>query len=50
MFNLEGLTLIPAWISNDTQNKVWEAITDAFQNVNGYKKVMALHTLLGSSC
>ena len=29
-----GLTLIPAWISNDTHN-VWDEITYPFLNFNG---------------
>ena len=31
---IHGLTLIPAWISNDTPSKVWDGITYPFLNFN----------------
>ena len=34
-FNLHGLTLIPAWISNYIHYKVWDEITFPFLNLNG---------------
>ena len=34
-FYKHGLTIIPAWISNHTPNKVWDEITYPFQNFNG---------------
>ena len=34
-FTNNGLTLIPAWISNHTPNKVWDEITYPFLNFNG---------------
>ena len=30
-----GLTLIPAWISNNTHYNVWDVITYPFLNFNG---------------
>ena len=33
--NKHGLTLIPAWISNDMLSKVWDEITYPFLNFNG---------------
>ena len=30
-----GLTLIPAWINNHAQSKVWDGITYSFLNFNG---------------
>ena len=30
-----GLTLIPAWINNYTNSKVWDEITYTFLNFNG---------------
>ena len=35
IFYLHGLTLIPAWISNHIQYKVWDEITYSFLNFNG---------------
>ena len=34
-FYWHGLTLIPAWISNDMSNKVWDEITYPVPNFNG---------------
>ena len=34
-FYYQGLTLIPAWISNHTPSKVWDEITYPFLNFNG---------------
>ena len=34
-FYLHGLTLIPAWICNHIQYKVWDEITYPFLNLNG---------------
>ena len=34
-FYSNGLTLIPAWISNHMLSKVWDEITYPFLNVNG---------------
>ena len=33
-FYKHGLTLMPALISNHTQYKVWDEITDPFPNLN----------------
>ena len=33
-FYENGLTLIPAWISNYIHYKVWDEITDPFLNIN----------------
>ena len=35
-FYLHGLTLIPAWISNYIQYKLWDEITYPFLNFNGF--------------
>ena len=34
-FYYNGLTLIPAWISNHMPGKVWDEITNPFLNFNG---------------
>ena len=34
-FTNDGLTLIPAWISNHIRYKVWDEITYPFLNFNG---------------
>ena len=34
-FYKNGLTLIPAWISNHMPSKVWDEITHPFLNFNG---------------
>ena len=34
-FYLYGLTLIPTWIDNHIPSKVWDEITDPFQNFSG---------------
>ena len=34
-FDLQGLTLIPAWISNHMPRKMWNEITFPFTNLNG---------------
>ena len=31
----EGLTLIPAWISNHLSSKMWDELTYPFLNFNG---------------
>ena len=33
-FYWHGLTVIPAWISNDVASKVWGEITYPFPNIN----------------
>ena len=39
-FYWQGLTLIPAWISNYMPGKVWDEITYPFQNFNGCNSVL----------
>ena len=34
-FNLDGLTVNPAWISNHISSQVWDVITYPFLNFNG---------------